>query len=350
MYGSMFGSSATPDVSDGSDDEPDTLPAHRVERKGGGALRLVLIAAAVLVLLGGGYFGYRMLSGPSTPPPTTGTLTIESQPAGLAITIDGSPRGATPLKVTLPAGQHQIQFDSGGQSRVMPITITAGTQASQYIEAQASPATGKLQVTSQPPGATVLVDNEKKGVAPLLVSDLAVGRHKVELQADGATVQQQVTIEPGATSSLVVPMTSTNNGPVSGWLAVNAPVELQVFEGGQLIGSSQSDRILITAGRHDVELVNETLGYRDRQTVQVPPGRVASMKVQLPKGSLSVNAIPWADVTVDGQPAGQTPIGNLSLPIGPHEIVFRHPQFGEQRHAVTVTTKMPARVSVDLRK
>jgi hypothetical protein len=63
-----------------------------------------------------------------------------------------------------------------------------------------------------------------------------------------------------------------------------------------------------------------------------------------------VNAIPWADVSVDGQPVGQTPIGNLALTIGPHEVLFRHPQLGEQRHAVTVTMKAPARLSVDLRK
>jgi hypothetical protein len=47
---------------------------------------------------------------------------------------------------------------------------------------------------------------------------------------------------------------------------------------------------------------------------------------------------------------GETPIGNLSMSVGPHEIVFRHPELGEQRHAVTVTAGAPARLSVDLRK
>ena len=47
---------------------------------------------------------------------------------------------------------------------------------------------------------------------------------------------------------------------------------------------------------------------------------------------------------------GEVSVGNLTLPIGPHEIVFRNPELGEQRQAVTVTLKAPARVSVDLRK
>ncbi len=310
----------------------------------------ILIAlAAVLVLAVGGYFAYRTL-GASGQQAATGTLTVESQPPGLAVKNDGTARGTTPVKVALPPGQHQMEIDTGTGPRVMAVTITAGGQVSQYIEAQAAPATGKLQVTSEPPGAVVLVDGERRGTAPILVADLAVGRHRVELQADGSTVQQEVTIEPGGTNSLVVPMSSPRSGPVSGWLAVSSPVELQVYEGSQLLGSTQTERILMTVGRHDLDVVNDTLGFRSRHIVQVPPGRVVSVRVQLPKGSLSVNAIPWADVLVDGQPAGQTPIGNLSLTIGPHEVLFRHPQLGEQRHAVTVTMKAPARLSVDLRK
>ena len=36
--------------------------------------------------------------------------------------------------------------------------------------------------------------------------------------------------------------------------------------------------------------------------------------------------------------------------IGPHEIVFRHPELGEQRQAVSISLKAPARLSVDMRK
>jgi hypothetical protein len=38
------------------------------------------------------------------------------------------------------------------------------------------------------------------------------------------------------------------------------------------------------------------------------------------------------------------------LPIGPHEIVFRHPQFGERRHAVSVTVGVPVRISVEMKQ
>jgi serine/threonine-protein kinase len=85
-------------------------------------------------------------------------------------------------------------------------------------------------------------------------------------------------------------------------------------------------------------------------TVQINAGSTATASVELPNGTLSVNALPWAEVTIAGKPVGTTPLGNLSVPIGSHEIVFRHPQLGEQRRTVKVTATTPARVGVDLNK
>ena len=84
--------------------------------------------------------------------------------------------------------------------------------------------------------------------------------------------------------------------------------------------------------------------------MQVSPGKVTPIKIDFPKGTIALNALPWAEVWVDGEKVGDTPIGNLQLAIGPHEIVFRHPDLGEQRHAAMVTLKTPTRLSVDLRK
>jgi hypothetical protein len=137
---------------------------------------------------------------------------------------------------------------------------------------------------------------------------------------------------------------------VSGWIGVSAPVELQVYEGKRLLGTSQSDRIMVSAGRHEIELVNDTLGYRLVRTVQVNPGKLATVTPNWPTGSVALNALPWAEVWVDDKRIGETPIGNLTLPIGPHEVLFRHPDLGEQRMAVTVSLKAPVRVSADMRK
>jgi hypothetical protein len=68
-------------------------------------------------------------------------------------------------------------------------------------------------------------------------------------------------------------------------------------------------------------------------------------------GAVNMNVKPGeAEVWIDGQKVGETPIGNLSVSVGAHEIIFRHPDLGEQRQTVTVTLATPARVTIDLRK
>ena len=79
-------------------------------------------------------------------------------------------------------------------------------------------------------------------------------------------------------------------------------------------------------------------------------GETAAVKVDLPNGTIALNATPWAEVFIDGRSAGETPIGNLSVSVGSHEVVFRHPELGEQRTVATVTLTTPTRLSVDMRK
>jgi hypothetical protein len=82
----------------------------------------------------------------------------------------------------------------------------------------------------------------------------------------------------------------------------------------------------------------------------VSPGKVSPIAVVLPKGVVSLNAAPWATVSIDGEVVGETPIGNLAVAIGPHEVVFSNPEFGEQRRTINVTLKTPVRTSIDLTK
>ena len=82
----------------------------------------------------------------------------------------------------------------------------------------------------------------------------------------------------------------------------------------------------------------------------VQAGKTSPVKLDAPSGTVSINAVPWAEVWMDGRRIGETPIGNLSAPIGARELVFRHPDFGERKASIMVTLKEPARISMDLRK
>ena len=82
--------------------------------------------------------------------------------------------------------------------------------------------------------------------------------------------------------------------------------------------------------------------------MQVLPGRTVHVSIALPEGNLSINATPWAEVTVDGRGLGETPIANVTLRAGSHELVFKHPQHGELKQTVVVKAGETGRVTVNM--
>ena len=314
-------------------------------------LRWIAAAVVLVALASGGALAARSYLAPSAVAAVSGTLVVDTNPAGAPVVIDGRPRGVTPLTLALTPGAHTLVLVTDGEPRTIPLTITAGGMVSQFIELpKAGAVTGQLQVRSEPSGARVSVDGMARGVAPLTIDGLTPGAHTVMLVNGLGSVEHEVKVEAGATASLVVPMTAPQGAPVSGWISVTAPADVQVYEDTRLLGSSRSDRIMVSVGRHELDIVNEALGYRVTRTVIVAPGQVAALRLEWPKGSMSLNAQPWADVWIDGEHLGETPIGNVALPIGTHEVVFRHPELGEQVVPATVTLNGTARLSVDMRK
>jgi hypothetical protein len=307
----------------------------------GAAALTVLLALAGAIWLRSAYLG------------RTGSLRIETDTAGADVTIDDSYRGKTPLVLSLAPGAHRVAVQQGTLNRSLPVTIAGGTTTVHHISWAPAPppttpaVTGGLEVVSEPRGQSVTVDGEARGVTPLTLTGLSPGQHEVVIRRDSTTVRRTVDIEAGTTASLM--LTGAASGVSSGWLAVAVPIPMQIFEGTVLIGSTQSERILVPAGRHTYNLVNEALGFRITRDVQVTAGQTASLAIPLPRGTINVNATPWAQVWLDGQPLGETPIGNVSWTIGTHDLLLRHPELGERRVTATITTGDPARVAVDMR-
>jgi serine/threonine-protein kinase len=211
----------------------------------------------------------------------------------------------------------------------------------------AAPTDGRIDIASEPTGARVVIDDVPAGTTPLSTT-LRAGEHSVVITAGRSTTRHTVHVTAGATASLLTSLSPP--GATGGWVSIDAPLDLQVHEAGSLLGSTKAARIMLPAGRHVLTISSSALGFEHNLTVDIEAGRTVTTKVPVPNGSLSLNAIPWANVWVDGQPAGTTPVANLAVPIGSHEVVWRHPELGERRQTVVVTTKAAGRLVIDLRK
>jgi serine/threonine-protein kinase len=66
------------------------------------------------------------------------------------------------------------------------------------------------------------------------------------------------------------------------------------------------------------------------------------------EGNLLALVTPWANVTVDDVPVGQTPLTKITLRAGPHVVLLTHPDYEPYVRRVTIRPGETARLVVDL--
>jgi PEGA domain-containing protein len=289
-----------------------------------------------------------------------GSVRIESSTPGAEVSVAGKVVGRTPVSLSLAPGAYPVVLAGDGARRELTLDVVSGATLIRQIDMPAAaPAVsvGSLHVQTDPGRQTVFVDGTERGASPITVHGLTPGEHQVAVRADGVTVRRTVTVQANENTVLVVSAIDRAPAPApvapaasGGWLSITSPFELKIREGGKLLGSTDSERIMLPAGEHGLEFTNDALGFQTKRTVKIDAGKTASVKVDPPNGVLSINAQPWAEVWVDGQRIGETPIGKISTSIGQHEVVLRHPELGERRQTVTVTLRQPSRLGVDMRK
>jgi serine/threonine-protein kinase len=282
-------------------------------------------------------------------PPLAGPFQPQPQPAAIDSSFDVQPAykvdrpvDLTPVTIGLCVGLAGIA--TAGVlyfqlSRTKAAGVRPPAQPAAVVETH-----GIVQVNSRPEGAKVLLDGKLHGATPLKLS-LERGTHEIELQNGDARRKLPITIAGGETISQVVDLSPVETGFVS----FRSPLNLRVSEGGRVLGTTGGGRLSLSPGRHELELASATLDFRTRMSVYITPGQTAGLAVEVPHGSVSINALPWANVFLDGKPVGLTPLANLNVPIGSHEIVWQHPTLGERKRVVQVTAKTPVRVGMDLR-
>jgi hypothetical protein len=97
-----------------------------------------------------------------------------------------------------------------------------------------------------------------------------------------------------------------------------------------------------------LELSNTAAGYREATTIRILPGQITTLRPDLPQSTLDIESTPNAKVVIDGREVGETPLAPIALTIGPHDIVFKHPDFPDRRVSTFIKVATPSHVSIDL--
>jgi hypothetical protein len=97
-------------------------------------------------------------------------------------------------------------------------------------------------------------------------------------------------------------------------------------------------------------LIGILFGLRHSPKVIVTPPVIVSPepRPEAPKmGTISINAVPWAKIYIDGKSAGQTPRARISLEAGPHSIRLVTGGGDERTRSVTIQPGHESRLLID---
>lgn len=140
------------------------------------------------------------------PPASIGRLLVRSTPSGATVSVDGAPRGTTPLAlrdvdigtrtVTIARRGYipetrTVQLSKERPSRSLEVRLTAepegGPPRPSTPATLGKPAvsTGSLAIESRPAGAAVTIDGKPRGKTPLTINDLAPGDYRVTFTLPG---------------------------------------------------------------------------------------------------------------------------------------------------------------------
>src|SRR5262249_20628548 len=119
------------------------------------------------------------------------------------------------------------------------------------------------------------IDGAVRGTTPLVLADVPVGSHKVTVSSGETTINRTVNVTQGATATVVVSTGGASASAAAGWLTLDAPFELEVYEGKALLGSSRTDRLMLPVGSHDLELKNDALEFDGKRNVKIVAGKTA---------------------------------------------------------------------------
>ncbi len=118
-------------------------------------------------------------------PGNAGRLAVRSTPPGATVRLNGVERGRTPCEIEdVPAGENVVEILLAGY-RPFSEKVEVRAQETREVAGvlQAIPTT--LRIESLPRGARIYVNNQYRGDAPIELTDLPPGEHRVRAELSG---------------------------------------------------------------------------------------------------------------------------------------------------------------------
>ena len=129
------------------------------------------------------------------------------------------------------------------------------------------------------------------------------------------------------------------------------PTGADVLLGDRLLGTTPLELAVAVETGARVKLRKRDFQPVERTITVADGAATVDARLQpLPKGELTLGALPWAHVTIDGEKRPDTPLSKVALPAGAHQVRLVCPPTGKElRFTVQIEPGHETRKVADLR-
>ncbi len=270
-----------------------------------------------------------------------GLVTLTTEPEAAAeVLVDGETVGTTPLTDTeLITGRHQLEFIADRYlAEVREIGVIGGGEQ-QSLVVELTPNWAPVTVTSDPPGADVIVDGAVSGSTPV-VMELGVGERIVEVRLRGYNAWADV-VSVFADQPQELPLIELTeaDGRVE---LITEPSGAAVSVNGEYRGQTPLTLSLVPGRAHQLTLVKPGFDSIEQElSVAADSGHTLTLPMTARMGTVDISSEPaGAEIWVDGEQRGMTP-HELTLSALPHQFEIRLAGYAEQSEEITPRPGFP---------
>ena len=282
----------------------------------------------------------------------TGTLLVNSD-AGGDVFVDGQRKDAAPAIISgLPAGDHIVEVKKDGfPPWRQTVTVPAGQQVK--VAASFGAATNSsLRIISNEPDVEIFVDGESKGKAPVTLQSIKPGEHIVGgRKTRFKPMEQTVRVAAGENAIVSFRMEVAPPDRPRASLKVQSQVpNAEVFVDGSSLGRAPIDRNDLDPGKHYIVVHKDGFTDFKREVVLLENQAITMVADLAATGSLRVLSSPeGADVKIDGELIGKTPVQRDAVSSGDHIVEFKLKGFFDHKETMKIEGGREKVFSVDLK-
>jgi serine/threonine protein kinase/tetratricopeptide (TPR) repeat protein/chaperone required for assembly of F1-ATPase len=282
-------------------------------------------------------------------------LSVQTEPAGAAILLDGKPPQAPPNIFThVPFGTHQLTATLDEYEPIkQDIQVHRGMTPQIHLQLKPTQEIAALSVQTEPAGASILLDGKPPEAPSNTFTHVPFGTHQLTATLDDyEPIKQYIEVRRGMTPQIHLQLKPTQE--IAALSVRSEPTGAAILLDGMPPQAPSNTFTHVPFGTHQLTATLDD--YEPiKQDIQVHRGMTPEIHVKLTQSqeiaALSVQTEPpGAAILLDGTPPQAPPNTFTHVPFGTHQLIATLKKYEPTKQDILVRAGMIPEIHVNLKQ